>query len=186
MLTAQDLGFVQLVNFPTHTKGNCLDLILTNAPEKVSNICEVGRLGKSDHVIIQFELAQLGGSLAEKKVIDNWKKADWNGIRQGLESTTWPTTSDGSTTEEAWRFLRDRLSNLKDQFVPKSEFRPRKSEWMTGELLRQIRRKRRLWKKARLSGEKEEYEAAARDLKNKIRAAKRGLEKKLAKEEKRG
>ena len=133
-----DLTFLQLVNFPTRTKGNTLDLTLTNALEKVSDICEAGRLGKSDHVIIQSELALKGGTWQEKRVMDNWKKADWNTIRNGLENTAWPTTGDAATADEAWTFLKDRLSYLKDKFVPKSEFRPRKSDWMTRELLRQI------------------------------------------------
>ena len=33
-----DLGLVQLVNEPTHKKGNILDLILTNVPSYISNV----------------------------------------------------------------------------------------------------------------------------------------------------
>ncbi len=47
----------QLVTFPTHTKGNILDLVLCNNPEKVLNIKEQGRLGKSDHVALLIELS---------------------------------------------------------------------------------------------------------------------------------
>jgi hypothetical protein len=32
--TVQEEGFEQLVSFPTHTKGNILDLVLSNCPEK--------------------------------------------------------------------------------------------------------------------------------------------------------
>jgi hypothetical protein len=42
----------QLVDFATHTRGNIFDLVLTNIPERVEEIYEAGRLGRSDHVII--------------------------------------------------------------------------------------------------------------------------------------
>ena len=51
---------------------------------------------------------------------------------------------------------------------------------MTGDILREVRKKRRLWKKAKGGGSKEEYEATAKKVKNLIRAAKRSMEKKLA------
>ena len=56
MKAMQDGFFRQLVDFPTHIKGNILDLVITNIPEKVSELKEVGRIGKSDHVILQFDL----------------------------------------------------------------------------------------------------------------------------------
>ena len=51
---------------------------------------------------------------------------------------------------------------------------------MSGEILREVRRKRRLWKKARNGLGREEYDLAAKRVKNLIRNAKRSLEKKLA------
>jgi hypothetical protein len=59
--TVQEEGFEQLVSFPTHTKGNILDLVLSNCPEKKLDIEDVGRLGRSDHcmlkVVIEFNRA---------------------------------------------------------------------------------------------------------------------------------
>ena len=93
--------FSQLVEFPTHTKGNCLDLIVSNIPERIGNISEVGRLGKSDHCIIQFELAVSHKIVKEKIKTKNWKRADWDRINIELEATVWPTTEDQTTAEEA-------------------------------------------------------------------------------------
>ncbi len=36
----------QMVSFPTHTKGNILDLVIINCPEKVLDVSDVGRPGK--------------------------------------------------------------------------------------------------------------------------------------------
>ena len=37
-----DALLVQMVEFPTHVKGNCLDLVLTNIPERIEEVCEGG------------------------------------------------------------------------------------------------------------------------------------------------
>ena len=80
--------------------------------------------------------------------------------------------------------LRNRLDQLVEDHVPTCSFKPRKSDWMTGYILREIRRKRRQWKKAKAgrAEDSEEYEATAKKVKNIIRNAKRSLEKKLATE----
>jgi hypothetical protein len=90
--------------------------------------------------------------------------------------------ADGSTSEEAWQFLRGRLDELIGQHVPVREFKERRSEWMTKEILQMIRKKRRLWKKAKYGKSVAEYEEVARQVNSSIRAAKRRTEKKLASE----
>ncbi len=51
--TFQD--YSQLIDFPTHIKGNTLDIILTNVPQRTINICvSDSSLLKSDHYIILF------------------------------------------------------------------------------------------------------------------------------------
>ena len=178
--TLQDQFFKQLVRFPTHIKGNCLDLVLTNIPGKVSEITDRGRLDKSDHVMLQFELKISGKMDEEKKTVNNLRKANWDGIRNGLRDTTWPDTNDEKTAEEAWQTLRKKLDSLIEEFVPKCTFKPRKSDWMTGEILREIRKKRRMWKKAKNGNGDQDYKEAEAKVKNLIRKAKRGLEKRLA------
>ena len=127
---ATENGFSQLVDFATHIRGNCLDLILTNIPGRVDNITEAGRLGKSDHVMIQFELSVGERRRAESRRVKNWKRANWEEIRRGLENTVWPTTSDEVTPEEAWTttIRRATLDSLLIQNVPESEFHPRGPE----------------------------------------------------------
>jgi endonuclease/exonuclease/phosphatase family metal-dependent hydrolase len=52
----EDALLEQLIDFPTHIKGNCLDLVLTNIPERIFEIKEAGRLGSSDHEMICLPL----------------------------------------------------------------------------------------------------------------------------------
>jgi len=184
--TLEDGMFEQLVTFPTHLKGNILDVVLSNNPEKVGNVIEQGRVGRSDHVLIQVEVGDFLGRDEEKEMVRNWNRADWQKIRDGIEGTDWPREEDGITTEEAWGMLRRRLDDLLEENVPKTKFRKRVSEWMTRELLQDIRRKRRLWKKAKngTREDKEEYEKVEKEVRNKIRSGKRRMERRLAEEEK--
>jgi hypothetical protein len=172
-------GLTQMVEFPTHTRGNTLDLILTNMPERLDNVRDEGRLGKSDHVILSCEVTAKKDS-REKIKVKNWSRADWNGIRDGIRKTVWPTMADGCTAEEAWQLLRGKLDELVSQHVPEREFKERRADWMTTEILQLIRKKRRLWKKAKVGQSVAEYEEVSKEVSSKIRAAKRRMERKLA------
>jgi hypothetical protein len=181
MEAATEAGFQQLIDFPTHRRGNVLDLIITNIPERLVNIREEPSVGRSDHVTIMSELVMSTASKTRIKV-KNWSKADWDGLKNGIKNTVWPTTSDGTTADEAWQWLRTRLAELTDEFVPEKEFRERRSDWMTVEILQLIRKKRRMWKRARQGQNVAEYEELARTVSKKVRTAKRQMEQRLAKD----
>ena len=53
-----NLGFYQSIDRPTHSKGNVLDLLLTNTPSLAQNIVIMPRneVCSSDHNAICFEL----------------------------------------------------------------------------------------------------------------------------------
>jgi hypothetical protein len=53
---SEEAGLTQLVDFATHRKGNILDLILTNCPDKFIQIKDEGCLGNSDHCILSMEI----------------------------------------------------------------------------------------------------------------------------------
>jgi hypothetical protein len=114
--------------------------------------------------------------------VKNWGKAQWNNIREGIKNTVWPSTSDGITAEESWQLLRNRIDELTAQHVPEREFRERSSDWMTRDILQLIRKKRRLWKKAKNGQNTAEYEEVSKTVSKKIRSAKRQMEQRLAKD----
>ena len=52
-----NLNLVQMIDVPTHTAGNILDLVLTNVPDNISNLrihCDPPLLIPSDHFVITF------------------------------------------------------------------------------------------------------------------------------------
>jgi hypothetical protein len=176
----QAAGLEQLIDFPTHTKGNILDLILTNIPDRIHNIEEKGRLGRSDHCAISFEVT---AAMPKKQpaVVKNWKRADWASIRSGISDTIWPTATDSTSVEEFWQQIRGRLKELTDTYVPEREIRASKATWMTRGLLQLIRRKRRLWKKAKYGEAVEEYEMVSREVRKKNQISEEGHGEKISK-----
>ena len=82
MLLEEDLA--QLVDFPTHVKGNILDLIITNCPDKIISITDEGRIGKSDHCIIKLEMRVNMINKTARPKRPNWSKVDIPGLMTHL------------------------------------------------------------------------------------------------------
>ena len=69
-----------------------------------------------------------------------------------------------------------------DKYVPPRRKRNQnRPTWLSNEILKDIRRKRRLWAQAKSGEGAEEYKKVEKEVRNKIRSAKRKFEKRLAK-----
>ena len=104
MNATEEKLMTQLVDFATHTRGNTLDLVITNSPELVTSLEEEGRLGRSDHVLLEMEIGVENRTVSEdgKEFLD-WKKADWNQIREDIGQEDWRRELEGKTANEAWK-----------------------------------------------------------------------------------
>jgi hypothetical protein len=89
--TVTEEGLLQMVSFPTHTKGNILDLLITNCPERVRvvDVQDVGRLGKSDHCMICVAIECQPFKRKDKQVRLNWNRANIPAMRQDIENSHW-------------------------------------------------------------------------------------------------
>jgi hypothetical protein len=182
-------GMEQMVKFPTHNKGNILDLILTDRPEKFITVQDVGCLGSSDHCII---LAEVETKFPRQKQVTriDWKRGDYEEIRQELKNVDWEEELRNMNMEEAWLAFKNRLTDLVHLHVPrivvKGAGRPR---WLTREIknLLNIKRKKwRLYKRDGGDGKREEYLEAAKKVKKALIREKRKLEKRVANSNDRG
>ena len=176
-----DLLLTQVVDFSTQVKGNCLDLVLTNIPERIVDVCEAGRLGKSDHEMILLTVNMQGGCETAKKEVLNWGRADWSSMRADLAGMDWSLALRSKTAEGMWKTFSSRLTNLVKKFVPVRTVRSRQRPiWMTSEILQAIKRKRRLWKDAKRGKNQDQYAEAENRVRKLIRNAKRNFEKRLS------
>ena len=183
--TVVEEDLAQLIWFPTHDKGNTLDLLITNMANDIISVYDDGKLGKSDHCVIMTEISVLDkpGNQTKKR-IPNWSKADYTGIRTYLSNIDWDTQLGERTTEEAWEILKDHLKHATEEFVPKSTVKGEtEPKWLNREIIRLIRKKKRAWKIYKLYNSPESrdnFRNLVDEVKKKIRNAKRGMEKKLA------
>jgi hypothetical protein len=180
----EDAGLEQLVTFQTQVRGNILDLLLTNIPDRVSDVKGIGRLGKSDHTMVSSNVLIIRKCVQTTEMLPNWHKANWSAIRTGLSDIDWKEELGILDADEAWVKFTSVLEGLVEQNVPMKPRRiPHKPVWMTWEVTRAIRKKRRLWKRAKCGQEEmAKYRKAEKDATKMIRNAKRNFEKKLERE----
>ena len=178
----EDNFLEQMVTFPTHKRGNILDIVLTNIPER-TEVVGVGRLGSSDHEMIQVTVALSGRSPLTADLIPNWRKADWNSMKAHIRGLQIADSLVANDAENGWKEFSLVIGKLVEDFVP---LKPRKNNnrpaWMNQDILRAVRKKRRMWKGERSHAVSEEYKAMEKKVKRMIRSAKRSHEKRLANE----
>jgi hypothetical protein len=114
----------------------------------------------------------------------NWRKAKFEEMRKDMVEEEWGNLMGDRNTEETWRCFRQKMYAIVDKHVPRFvNVRKRRPDWITLELLRQIRKKKRMWKICvRLGGAENErkYKEQEKKVANLVRIAKRGMEKRLA------
>ena len=179
----------QLIDFPTHNKGGILDILLTNYPEYVLSIDDIGPLGNSDHTAIQVGL-QFNAKYnnTDEKVMD-WNNANLEGLKEYINGIEWNNILSDCDTEEMWNIFTTRISDGLTEFVPTKDRRDqRKPIWMTKYLWKLTKRKNKAWKSYRDATDDSKVWLHARyiKLRNKCKKlvckAKRNLEKKLSKD----
>ena len=113
----------QMVHFPTHKKGNILDLVLTNNPNIVLSVEDAGLIGKSDHNMILTELNCSPMKKENTQEIPNWSKANKNKISEMLLSYNWNQDMQTLNTEESWNLFKQRMDNVVKECVPSTKRR---------------------------------------------------------------
>jgi len=178
----------QLIDFPTHTKGNILDLVLTNCPDRFVSINDIGRLGRSDHSMIFITLfcpMQLNKSLRHVYL---WHRADVGRLRETVNSHDWPNLLHDLEVEEAWSLFKSIITSATEECVPKTIGKQTSQPvWMNRNLLRLIRCKKRRWwkyKDFKTQENLDNYKIMERTVQKSVRNAKKNYERKLSMKEK--
>jgi hypothetical protein len=95
-------------------------------------------------------------------------------MRRELARDDWDEQLRGLSTEEAWSLFRNRLQRLVEKHVPPRRLRNHnRPPWLSREILREIQRKKRLWRHAKQGQKAYEYRDADRKVKRMIKNAKK-------------
>ena len=93
--------FTQMIDFPTHVRGNILDLVLTNRPDNIVNIEALGNLSTSDHSILSVDINFRSKFNKTTEMINDWKNGDNEGLRDFLSTVDWKRELEDMDTENS-------------------------------------------------------------------------------------
>jgi len=136
----------QIIDFPTHIRGNILDLALTDLPERIINIEPIGNLGNSDHSIISLNIMLNVAFNQTKEYVPDWNKCDVDSFSDFLTSVNWESEFSDKGTEDCWLYFKNRITQGMNSFIPNKRRRQNnKPPWMDRNSLRLVRLKLRLY-----------------------------------------
>ena len=187
VLEAASIRFLcNLVDFPTHIRGNVLDIALvdTETKEAVLNVENVGNLGNSDHCVVKLELKVTPEFNHSKQYIHDWKKGDKEGLKSHLQNVDFHGEFQRQNTEESWSRFKEVVADSINRYIPLKPRRMKGSPiWMNSKVKNLVNRKQKFWKKFskdRSSTNFELYKLAEKECKRGVSAAKRRFERSIA------
>lgn len=144
----------QMIRKPTRFDA-ILDLVLTNSPHSVSNLNSGPGLSTSDHNAVEFIVScQQHRKVQHAKVIYNYNQADFDVFREALGRIPWETVFLSIyDIDEVWGKWISLFKMSVQAVIPTKRLKRRnRLPWMNGEIRKQIRSKRHLWKVAKHNG----------------------------------
>ena len=145
------LGLIQCFSTSTHSKGNILDLVLTNSDNYISNIQVLSNQEacRSDHYAITFNLKlKIERQKPLKTRNFNFKRANWDQLNIDLNNVNWPSLLESLEPDFAWYKFKLILNHFMEIHIPiitiKHNSQP---PWFHSECYTKCREKERLHKK---------------------------------------
>ena len=153
--TLHHLNYLQLVNTPTHQAGNILDLILTNAPHRISNIAvSTDSTLNSDHFLVTADIFSYSNTNSTRTVGTgsyslnalNYRKANLPALADHLTDCLILYDSFSSNSlESSWSALRDAITLSTSIFVPSATIPSKVSpRWFNASVRHQLNKVRSL------------------------------------------
>ncbi|CAJ0932325.1 unnamed protein product [Ranitomeya imitator] len=135
----------QLVQNPTRGAA-LLDLILSNRPDRITNLQVVGHLGNSDHNIVQFHLSFTRGTCQGVTKTLNFRKAKFDQLRDALNLVDWDNILRNKNTDNKWEMFKNILNRQCKRFIPCGNKRTRNRKnpmWLNKEVRQAINSKKK-------------------------------------------
>ena len=184
--TMKDKFLSQHVETATHDSGNILDLVISSEENLVRDVEMIGKIGKSDHVMIK---CQIDTEVARSRSIvkrPNFYRANVDEMRKEMRRD-WTSIMSGSVNE-MWSVIKESLETTIAKHVPlRKKLQTDEPKWMDAEVRRKIGEKRRAWSEWKRTGrtsDKLKYMKTEKESKRMIRNKKNALERSIAKNRK--
>ena len=165
----------QLVQQPTHTGGNQLDLVMTDVPDIV-NVSVGTPIGTSDHCFLsaRVKVSQSVPAYDVRRTVFRKSAVDWSLVRDDVDNLSWSTIFRSSDPVSS---LNESISDIIARRVPTCviSYRSRDAPWFTAECRRAYDTKQtayREWTRSRSQNSWNNYQLARAEAGNVYEAAK--------------
>ena len=160
----EEHGLIQHVNEPTHKQGNAkniLDDVFTNRPGLIKKLNVVDSIAHHNTDIIDVNISPKRKQIAlnEKKKFRN--KADHLNIQKSLDDFTHEhfSLNQNMTDNDKWNLVSTKNFNIMKHYVPVRLTTSRYNlPWLNKDLKKICKRKKRLYKKAKISRNPEDWQ----------------------------
>ena len=173
---AADHTLSQMNHSPTRGENN-LDLIFTSHPALVKNTKVTPGISDHDIVVMDIDLKAQTRKTKPRKVY-LYKRGNLDGLKDNLtQSVTDFMTKNPQdhSVEDNWSLFKDMIISAMDRFIPSRQTKTRHSlPWITPKIKRGIRRRQRLYNKAKKGGTEtswREYKQCKHNIQTSIRQA---------------
>ena len=154
--TFGNLSLEQLVEAPTHIKGNILDYLITDSVHLVKKLIvdPCHPICVSDHHVIKFDLSlNVLRQKPVKRTIYNFKKANWDSLNSEFININWETLLAYDNIEISWNKFKSIFFEICNKHIPKmkisNDFKP---PWYDSEIFELDRKKERMHAQYKKSG----------------------------------
>ena len=172
--TTHELLLFQRVTEPTRMRVGqqpfCVDYVFTDSDNVIEEINYWDPLGKSDQVILEWDLLIETATPTSQQPKLNYCKGNYEAITGRLFSVDWKASLQNMTTNQMWITFRGVLDTLIEEYIPlKTEFRKRKGQslWISGATIKTMKQRSTAWRKYRQFQSATNYEEYRR-IRNKV------------------
>ena len=160
----------QLQRIPTRGD-NILDLVYTTLPDQVQSIETVPGISDHDAVTVHLDTTVRYGR-KKPRTVYVYKKGDMNGLRDEMESFKdqfLQSQPMERSVETNWTMFKDKTFEAMDKFIPQKKLSSWQDvPWMNATTKRLIRKKKRVWKKAKKHNNEQTWQEF-RDMRKKVK-----------------
>ena len=126
-----------------------LDYVFTDQENLIDSVIYEAPLGKSDHLVLTWELLLSTQQLESKQVKFNYYKGDYQSIQASLQTVNWKEQWKGCTVGEMWTDLRETLTSLVALHIPLKKDEKGKRKRLPKQIRKKISERSEAWRKYR-------------------------------------
>jgi len=157
VLTEESKNFIDCLddNFLTPnvtlpTRNNAiLDLIITDEPDMIPEISDLGPLGNSDHNALLWSTRVRTETAKRTQRILDYPKTDIAGMKQELQAIDWYKLLGTLSIEDSWSTFKHKIQEIETRYVPMKSVHLGKPKpmWLSHKALKAVKHRHKVHRK---------------------------------------